>query len=272
MGDKFSARPSRNKRAFLRVPVRLRAKLYLKGSFYRTVLVQELSTNGVAFILKEESSPDAFDLYLQLNPFSKAMKIRIEVRNRLKVPGGFRTGCSFAETSEKDQQLIDEYISRFVSIAGPSIALNVGAFFCSIDASWRILAYAIHSYYVSRQFAGTLPQPIAQYFYLFTLLLYAALSFTAFALPAYVIDRKAERRFLLSMECLLGAFVFVVTKSVLYWQVHLWRSEYLLVRGFFWAQFFLACYVGLAIAGGIGLLRKIDLILQIEEVHRSHMR
>ncbi|MBI4707983.1 MAG: PilZ domain-containing protein [Candidatus Omnitrophica bacterium] len=245
------------------------AKIFFEGRLHKKVYLTELSTTGLSFNIKESDYlPDLFELRFRLRPFSKVIKIQMEVKNRRGIPGGLRIGCRFLKLSDEDKELINNYVCRYVDLSGPLRLIDIAAFLLSIDALWRILAYLVNFYYGGTEFGKSFQTSSGQDFYGIVLVLYAIFSFAAFISTDNIFDRRGKTRFLLRLFCLVAAFVFIVTKNISYCKLHIWHSDYLFINAFLWTQIFLVFYTGFSIAVVIASLKKINLVLDIIGLHR----
>lgn len=269
MDKLFFNKEAEGQRVFLRVQTRLPAKIFLEGRLHKKVYLTELSTTGLSFNIKEsEYLPDIFELHFRLRPFLKVIKIQMEVKNRRGIPGGLRIGCRFLKLSDKDKNLINNYVCRYVDLSLPLRVMSIAAFLLSIDALWRISAYLVNFYYNGTEFGKSFQTSSGQDFYGIVLVLYAIVSFAAFIFADSIFDRRGKMRFLLRLLCLVAAFIFIVAKNIMYCKLRIWHSDYLFINAFLWTQIFLVFYTGFSIAIVISSLKKINSVLDIVDLHR----
>ena len=76
-----NALPDKPKRVFFRIPAKLLAQILVDGYFYKEVQLDEISTTGLSFYLREsEDIPENFEVSFRLSPFSGPVKIKVEVK------------------------------------------------------------------------------------------------------------------------------------------------------------------------------------------------
>ena len=256
----------KTKRVFLRIPIRLPAKIIMSGYPDKEVCLEELSTTGLSFYLKEsESIPDSFEITFQLKHFSKIIKVKLEVKSRINVPGGWRVGCRLAEISDEDKRSITNYICKFADLSVPIRIVSSAAFFCALDSLWRIAAYFL--YYEGVKFEEAFKISLTDHLYFVVLLVYALCSFTAFIFSGRLLETKAKMYFLISLSCLIPPFLFIMFKDIAYWKFWMWSSENISIGIFFWSYVLLTFYTGLSIVVGARALKKTDLVLGILDQH-----
>lgn len=254
------------KRVFLRIPVELPAKIIVAGNPDKEVRIDELSTTGLSFYLKEsEQVPNLFAASFRLSPFSRIIKITAEAKSRNSISGGLRIGCRFLEISEEDKRLVTSYICGFTNVSLPLKVVGVAAFLYSLDSLLRIIAYLL--YYEGVKFENSLKVSFIDNFYLFILLLYAVCSFTTFILSGRLNNKKEMARFVTGTLCLIPAFIFIIIKDIAYWKFWVWHSEYFLLGLLFWAYVSFAFYTALSIMIGLLSLKKINLVLGVLSQH-----
>jgi len=261
----------KTKRVFLRIPVKLPARIILTGKPNKEVYIDELSTTGLSFYLeKSEEVPDLFDLDFRLTRFSKVIKIKLEVKSRSSIPAGLRVGCRFAEVLDEDKKLITNYICRFASPSFPLRVVSIAAFFCSLDSSWRVAAYLL--YYEGIKFENESRVALTDHFYFVILLLYLLSSFVAFIFSGQVNHKKGKALFLTSVLCLIPALIFITVKNIAYGKLWILHSEKLFVNVFFWVYILFGFYTALSMIVGIASFKKINLVLGILGQHTEPVR
>jgi hypothetical protein len=258
----------KTKRVFLRIPIKLPARIILTGRPDKEVYIDELSTTGLSFYLeKSEEVPDFFDLDFRLTQFSKVIKIKLEVKSRSSIPGGLRVGCRFAEVLDEDKKLIINYICKFADPSFPLRVVSIAAFFCSLDSSWRVAAYLL--YYEGIKFENEFRIALTDHFYFIVLLLYLVCSFVAFIFSGQVTHKKGKALFLTSILCLIPALIFITAKNITYWKFWILHSEKIFVNVFFWIYVLFGFYTALSIIVGIASFKKINLVLDILGQHTA---
>lgn len=266
-------RKLQTKRVFLRVQTKLPAKIFLEGRLHKNIYLTELSTTGLSFNIKESDYlPDIFGICFQLRPFSKVIRIKMEAKNRVGVSGGLRIGCRFLELSDKDKDLINDYICRYVDLSLPLRVMSIAGFLLSIDGLWRIFAYGVNLYYTGTEFGKSFQTSSGQDFYGIMLLFYAIVSFAVFIFSDSIFDHRGKKRFLLRLLCLVSAFIFIGAKNIIYWKLRIWHSDYFFINGFFWVQVFLVFYTGFSIGLVIFSLKKIKSVLNVIGLHRGGLQ
>ena len=252
----------KTKRVFLRIPIKLPARIILAGQPDKEIYIDELSTTGLSFYIKEpEQVADFFDLDFRLTQLSKVIKIKLEVKSRSNVLGGLRIGCRFVEISEEGKKLITDYICKFANPSFPLRVLSVAAFLCILDSLWRMAVYLL--YYEGAKFERTSSMTPGDRLYFLALAFYLACSFAAFVFSEYVTHKKGKMFFLASVSCLIPAFIFITAKNIAYAKFWVLHSENTFVNIFFWVYVLFDFYAALSILVGITALKKINLVLDI---------
>jgi len=244
------------KRVFLRIPARIRAAIYLYGKFYKKVKLADLSTKGLSFFVAESQLiPDNLEISFRLKRFSRLIRVRLLVMERAGVTEGARIGCAFTQISDKDKLRIEKYICDFVNISFAVQAVNLAAFFCVIEAAFRLLLYFVNFYYSATEFGTSFSFPAPSNSYVITLLVYLFFAFLAFIFSSPAIVGKRKINFGISLFFLGIIFIFILAKNSISWKSGL--------RYFFWIRLGLILYVGLALVTGILFLKKINLTFAI---------
>jgi len=259
------------KRVFLRIPIKLPARIILTGQPDKEIDIDELSTTGLSFYLKEPGQVTGFfDLDFRLTQLSKVIKIKLEVKSRSNVLGGLRIGCRFVEISAEDKELITNYICKFANPSFPLRVLSVAAFLCILDSLWRTAVCLL--YYEGAKFERAFSMPPRDQLCFFILVFYLACSFAAFIFSGYVTHKKGKMFFLASVSCLIPAFIFITAKSIAYARFWVLHSEKLFVNVFFWVYVLFGFYTALSIIVGITAFKKINLVLDILGQYMSPLR
>jgi len=255
------------RRVFLRIPVKIPARIFLERHYYKKVQLDEISTTGFSFCLRDPKDiPDELDVDFRLG-FFNAIKAKAVVKNRIPLPRGMRVGCKFLEIPDADAALITAYINRFTRFSLPLELMGVASLVCLVDSLLRVTAFLL--YYEGARFEKIFTMSLAEKAYGGTLLLYAFCAAVAFLFGGRISDPKEKRRFLMSLACFIVPLAFVVFKNIAY--VRIW-PEYAgkpFMALFFAGYAFLAVYA--AFTAGIALrsLDKIDIVLDILGKHRS---
>ncbi|MCQ9206078.1 MAG: PilZ domain-containing protein [Omnitrophica bacterium] len=259
------------KRICVRIPINLAAEVSTEENFYRKVYINELSTTGLSFFIKEtEPFPNSVQISFSLKHFSGEIKAHIIVRNRIKCPQGLRLGCVFINLLGSDQDKIADYLSRRADLSLLSNIVGMAALFCSFDALLRIAGYSIKSYYDISVIGIGLKDLVWQGPYSAVLAFYIVISFCALVLTDKIIDSRNKGGFRLGVVCLLAAFVFSAAKSMIYWKLGLESSNYFFAKVFFWTHALFVFYLGVAILTYLFYLKKINLLLGVEDMHWEH--
>lgn len=254
-------------RIFLRIPVKILARIFLDSRFYKEVQLNEISTTGLSFYLEKlENVPDHLEVNFRLGPFCKAVKIKVEVENRISLPNGWRIGCKFLEISDADKNLITNYIVRFTNLSLPLEMMSIASFLCLIDSLWRIAAFLL--YYGGAKFEKVFQMPFAEHLYFAILLFYALCATVSFLFAERITNFKEKRYFFVSIFCLIAAFIFILIKNIVYFQVRVDYFGYPFISIFFLVYGLFAPYIALSIGIIIRWLKKIDLVLDILGQHR----
>jgi len=252
------------RRVFLRIPVAIPAAIYLDGQFYKKIKLADLSTNGLSVLVRSSDTLlDNFEIRFRLTPVSRLIRIILEVKNRILLPEGVRIGCSFSKISDLDKKRIDKYVCSFVDISFPEQAVNLAAFLCAMDASFRLLLYFLNSYYSATDLGRSLFAPLPSNFSGIALTLYAFYAFLAFIFSSPSIVSKGKLNFISSLFLLGYAFLFLLIKNFICWKARLWNFNYPYTNMFLAFQLFLVFYLGFAIVIGAFFLKKITLTFDI---------
>jgi len=256
------------RRVFLRVPVKSTAKVFLEEGVSQLVDLNDISSGGISFYIPAtESLPDYFHIEFHLEPSGKPIRATLAVKSRVPAGEKLRIGCSFFEIKEADKNHITQYICKFTNLTRPLKVLARATLICYIDALWRIPAYLLYCRGV--EFEKLLKISFSCRFYFFILLLYAACAACGFVLSDRPAEKFGKLRFLISMGCLSGAFVFMAIKSAKYLSYSIGNPLPLVFDVFLWAYLIFAVYVGYAVILTLVWARKIDATSQILERHSS---
>lgn len=260
----FSKKPEEAKRVFLRISIRLPAKLYLNGKMVKKVLVTEISSGGLSFITnKSETIPNLFELRFRLGLFKRQLKMQMEVKNRINSSEGMRLGCGFVNPSEEEKNKIGGYVSKHIDIYLPYQALSFAGFLFFIDSLWRILAYLIKLYYAETPFGKNADIQPSIDFYGVILILYFLFSIAAF----FIIKSGNKIHFLIGLICFVPPLIFVLAKNILYFRLGLWENNFLIII-FFWLQVSFFIYAALSIFIGLVSVKKMKLVLGLMDLHK----
>lgn len=259
------------KRICVRIPVNLAAEVSAEENFYRKIYINDLSTTGLSFVIKEtEPFPNSVVISFQLKNFSEEIKTQIIVKHRIKCPQGLRLGCIFLNLLGSDQDKIADYLSRRADLSLLSNIVGMGALFCSLDALLRIAGYSIKSYYDISVVGIGFKDLVWQGPYSAVLAFYIVISFCALVLTDKIIDNSNKGGFRLGVVCLLAAFVFSAAKNAIYWQLGVGVSTYFFAKVFFWTHTLFVFYLGVSILTYLFSIKKISMVLGIEDIHREH--
>jgi hypothetical protein len=258
------------RRIFLRVPLKLPAKIFLKGSLYKKVYINNLSTTGFSFDIPEADFPAGlFEVHFRLGHyFSRLIKTQAESKNQTTLQGGVRFGCNFLNLSEQEQNAITALLRRHTDIGAPRQFIGIASLLLTFDASWRILAFLVNYYYNATPLGRGLRDPLAPDSYITILLAYFFFSLSAFILIERIIKLKEKTRFQLGTLCLVPGLIFLVTKNIVYWKLAITRSDYL-IRAFSLVQLLIILYTATSMLIGAFSLKKIRLILDTIEHHQQ---
>lgn len=236
----------RPKRVFLRVPVKLAVEILLDGGKSMVAQIEDLSTRGLAFYLKDpDQVPDIFNISLRITPASKPLNLQLEVKSRTAVIGGVRIGCIFSTISEEDKHAINKYICELIDFPKHFIIINLAAFLCLLDSAWRIIAYFL--YYEARNFERVFKAPVSYQLYFFVLLFYAGSSYIAYSFNTRVTSKEEKSRFCLAFFGLAASFVFVTVKAFGYWASFIFAPKYIPTTLFIAGYTLFLIYMGFSI-------------------------
>ena len=271
MDNFLPKQPKATKRVCLRIPVNILAEIFIEQRFYKKVRVNNLSTTGLAFCVKEtERLPDCFELRFRLSFFSKEIRVRVDVKNRIKVSRGFKIGCVFVNLPERDQNIVKNYISKYANLSVPFGVVNLAAFLCLADALLRIVAHLITCYYGVTELGGNFGALFLHNFYIITLILYAIISFTSLIFTDKIIDKKSETRFMIGVLCLGAAFIFSIVKNIIYWESAIRFFNYPFIGLFLRIHTFVILYLGFSITMWLVSVKRVKVVLDIEATYRSY--
>ncbi|MBN2119972.1 MAG: PilZ domain-containing protein [Candidatus Omnitrophica bacterium] len=274
MEDILAKRPAPPKRAYLRIPINLKARVFIEGRFNRNVYLNDLSTTGLSFNIKlPESLPDIFELRFQLDPLSPEIKIQVAIKNRLGAKDMLdhvRIGGIFVALSEKNRNAIDRYLCRAVDLSAPPKLITIASFLCLLDALLRILGYSVIFQYRTVKLGENITIFSFQNPYLAILVLYAGLSLTSFIFSTDITGIKERNRFLLAFSSLAFAFSFLVIKNIMYWNNGIWSADIGFVKGFLLAQILILICTAAAVFFSLVSLKKINSTLAVFGLHQEH--
>ena len=256
-------------RLVIRVPLKIRAKIYFKGQLHKDIVLNELSTRGFSFNNETiEDLPHYFELEFRMRKFSKIIRARVEIKNHKAVVGSLRIGCMFSDISEEDKDLIAACLSRYINFYIPHTIVSSAAFLLCIDATWRILACLIDFYYKGTEFGRSFQTTYDQNAsYMVMLGLYLINTLVAFFFTDRLIERKTKNDFLFSIIYLAPALVFILIKNIMYREFGLWQENDFFVRAFLTGQLLLILFTLYAIWTGIRLWLRIDVVLDSADSH-----
>ena len=260
------------RRVFLRIPTKISAKLSINDNLTKEANLVDISTNGLSFFINQsEPLPNIFEISFQLTSVSKAIKLKLEVKNRTVLPDGILFECGFLEVSEQDKRCICNYICKTAEVSSPIGVINTAALLCIIDVSWRIFFYTINAYYnateLGRNFVSALPPRL----YPGILIFYAYCAVASFMFSSSNIKKKEKVHFLLSILFLIPIFIFLLTKNIFYWKLGFWSNRYIFLKLFCWFQIALLFYTGFSILWGKSVYKKIDSIKNVINQYRTNL-
>jgi len=262
-----NALPDKPKRVFFRIPAKLLAQILVDGYFYKEVQLDEISTTGLSFYLREsEDIPENFEVSFRLSPFSRPVKIKVEVKNRTNLIQGLRIGCIFLNILDADKNLITSYIVRFTNLSLPIKTMNIASFLCLIDSLWRIAAFLV--YYRGAKFEKVFQIPFAEHLYFAILLFYALCAAVGFFFSERITNFKEKRYCFVSIFCFIAAFIFILIKNIVYFRIRLGYLGYPSINIFFLVYGLFSLYIALSIGIIIRWLKNIDLVLDMLAQHR----
>lgn len=273
MLDIFCNEPKVPQRIFFRIPVKIRAKIFLKEKSYRVVYLEDLSTSGFACNIKESDAlPEVFELHFKCGLFAKTLKLRAQVKNKKNINGSVRLGGIFLGLSAKNQQSLEKRIMRFFDLSLPSRLLTIAALLCIFDALARILAYLMTSYYLMTKLGRSFEELYPPILYSGIILSYALVAFCAFVFATRIYNERRQYLFCISLFCMVLALSFIVVKNLEYFKLGLWGCEYPPVQFFLWIYTLFSFYVGFATYFGIASQKRIDLVVKSENRHRAYLK
>lgn len=246
--------PQDKERIFFRIPSNIRAKILIDGKEYAKVLIDDVSSAGLGFNLKEHKGlPDHFYLSFRLPDSLKTIIIAAQVKNRINKRGIVRIGCEFTMLSDENKQMINNYIVQLSDFSLPNFMLGIAALLFSLDALLRLFFYSVIVNYSNAPFLKTFAQLQMSPYYILALSLYAFVCFLALAFS----DDMRKKGFLINFSCVSFAFLFVLVKHILYWKVQLAQLKYFSINPFAWIHTGLLMYAGLAILVGVGSFKRV---------------
>jgi hypothetical protein len=256
------------RRIFLRVPLKSTAKVYIEQQNPKNVDLNDISSGGISFYIPAaQTLSDYFNIEFYLEPSGKPIKATLVVKSRVPVADKLRIGCSFFDINEADKNHITQYICKFTNLVRPLKALALATFLCYIDALWRIPAYFLYCRGV--EFERLSKVSFSCRFYFFILLLYAGCAACGFILSGRPVEKFGKLRFLTSAGCLIGAFIFLATKTAAYLILSSRSPLPPFLDIFIWIYVIFAAYIGYAVILTVVWARKIDVTSQILERHSS---
>jgi hypothetical protein len=259
-------------RVCVRIPVRIAAKIFVKGDFKSKVVVNDLSSTGISFLVKDPNSfPDRFEIHFRLGLFSPPIKVNLEVKNRIPQSSGTRLGCMFDFASDKDKKAVAIFITGFCDYSSPLNIVGWAALLCALDATIRIVAYAAFLYYRVTEQGVPLGAALTGNLYPLALLFYALAAVAALVFSAIAPKRKMRAFSLAGIILLTTAFAFIIIKSVLYWRLGLIHTDVTLVKALCMCYGLFAVFVAHSLWVGADFLKRVKTIADIESIHRSHI-
>jgi len=264
--DNTAAAPFPNQRIYFRIPAKLPAEILISGRLYKKVHIEDLSIGGLGFSVKDDVAlPELFEMRLRLPGHLRPIRMKLEARYKGEVDGQKRIGCLFADLAKKDEDTISNFIVRFAEFSLPCRMLSMASFLLFIDALCRRFGYMIDTYYVELETGGgRAVGPL----YGLVLAVYTLAAFFA----CIYIDNTKKKRFLFGFICAVGAFLFVLSKNIIYLRHDLWQIDHLFVTIFLYVQVALLAYAGVAIALYSSSIKKISSITDSVESYRLARR
>ena len=251
----FPAQSPQNKeRIFFRIPSNICAKILIDGKEYAKVLIDDISSAGLGFNLKEHKGlPDNFHLSFRLPDSLKAIIIEVKVQNRINKRGIIRIGCEYIALSNECKQMINNYIVQLSDFSLPNFMLGIAALLFSLDALLRLFSYSAIVNYSNAPFLKDFAQLQMSPYYILGLSLYAFVCFLALAFS----DDMRKKGFLINFSCVSVAFLFVLVKHIFYWKVQLAQVKSFTINPFSWIHTGLLVYAGLAILVALGSFKRV---------------
>ena len=258
--------PERKERAFLRVPFKKKAKIFVDKKQYRNILINELSSIGLSFNIASDSAlPEFFVIQFRF-PTLRSIKTKVQVKNRTPAPGTIRMGVLFYDISRKDRFFINDYLSRYADFLLPCALFGVSAIMLSCDVLMRYFMYFINAYYEGAVFLKDFPKLEMPARYLALLIVYGALCFAATVFT----NNAKKRNFILSIFFITLAFTFIAAKNLTYWTAGLWQSDNLLIQFFLCGQYAVLGVTALAITESIVSFKRVTAVLDSLNTHIRH--
>lgn len=260
----------RQRRVYLRVPVRIKGEILVDGSFYREVNISDISSGGLSFFVgTQEAVPEYFQINFSLPGGQFEIKTKVAVRNRTDVYGGMRIGCCFNEISDEDRELIAAYVSKCTDFSSAVLVLSLASFFCLLDSLWRLPGWAF--YYEGLKYGGARFNFLFSNSYLAALVLYFISASTGFFFTGRLTEKNGKTNFSIVFACLACVFFYSAVRSVFYLRGFFLEIDPA-VRIFSAAYLALAVYTGFAFFTAVTRSKKIYNALDILEEHRRHLR
>lgn len=264
MTDPAADSISAPQRIFLRLPVNLPATVIIDNQPCENVTISDLSSTGISIKTAEDKRlPPIFDLRFRLSFFSTPITARVEIKNRTPAGNSVRIGCIFLEARDEGQELINDYIEKFLNFNFADSLIFTTAFLCFIDVLWKLYARFVNEYYAGTEFgrsAGTYaPSPFSEAAFI----CYAVLSLAAVLMTAYNTPIKGKPRFMVCITLFMAILAYLSWKNIFCIQYKLWDAGFLIAKAAFWWEVFLGSCVAASIIICLAFLKKISLILRL---------
>lgn len=257
-------KPQREKRIFYRIPIKISAKLFINLHSYKKVILNDLSSTGLSFkIDKHIDIPTSAKICFRLPSHLTKIDINLKIINTRIADDMLIVGCCFIDPSENTRKIITDYIVKFTDFSPYLKTFSLAAFLVLLDSLLRITAYSAIKYYQGTAFLKGNPAATISNTYILILIAYTISSFISFFNSGNI----KKRNILLSIYSAVLASLFIITKSIIHFKMHLWASNYLFIRIYFWIEIALLIYIETAMILLISSIKKINLFSKSIKEH-----
>ena len=257
-------------RVYLRLPVKLRAELWLEGKFFKNVEVADISTTGLSFMIDTTAHlPVLFELILKIGPLQQPIKVGVEKKNVLPCAQGIRVGCKFFEISDENKDLLSSYICKAVSFSGPFLLIRAASALGIIDAAIRILSLRV--YYDALGLERNVGVSWLGIMYGCILWLYLVCCVNTFLLVRSISTENDKANFLQSLLSLGLALFFIAVRAIFYLTAFITGINGPYFSFIVIGYNLFAIFVAAAIIIGFASLKKIGDVLTLLAPYRARL-
>ena len=247
-------------RTCLRIPVKIAARIMDNASLYDNGVIIDISSSGIAIIPdKKDFNLNRFVAEFRLPLSFTTVKAGVETRHREDAQGKEKIGCAFIHLEPRDRNAVEKYISGCIGITLYRMIFNTAVFLLCIDAGLRLFGYFINFYYGQTLLAKDMAGIHLSAGYGLLLLAYAAATHYAFAAS----DKLTKKNLVLGLSCGIFAFIFIFSKTLLYYKMRVWQYDYIIFKAFFLFEYYIMVYMAFALFVNIASFKRSMFLMDL---------